>query len=83
MSNINALLLEVAKLHLKVDTLETRNSDRLDFQDCHVANLKRALLNAYTLGIENGYKDGYENGQSDAAIATTNFLYPREDASKG
>ena len=29
----NALLLEIAERHLFVETLETRNSDRLDFHE--------------------------------------------------
>jgi len=39
----NALLLEIAERHLFVVTLETRNSDRLDFHEHAVWAIRSAL----------------------------------------
>lgn len=41
---------QIARKTLGLKTLETRNSDRLDFQDLHVASIKAALLAAYQAG---------------------------------
>lgn len=43
---------EIAKKHLFIDTLVSRNSDRLDFYDCGVASLRYALLAAYEAGLK-------------------------------
>ena len=40
----------IAKEHLFVDTLETRNSDSLDFHDVSVWGIRRALEAAYRAG---------------------------------
>ena len=47
---INALLTEIAKEELLVETLETRWSDNLDFYDVSVWGIKRALERAYEAG---------------------------------
>ncbi len=47
---------EIAQKHLKLETLETRNSDGLDFHDCAVWNIRAALEAAYNLGKETGNK---------------------------
>lgn len=41
-----------AKEFFGVSTLETRHSDRLDFYDCSVSSIKRALETAFRLGAE-------------------------------
>ena len=41
---------QIAKQTLGLETLETRNSDRLDFHDLNVASIKAALLAAYQAG---------------------------------
>ena len=41
---------EIARTHLGVETLETRNRDALDFHDLSVAALRDALLAAYEAG---------------------------------
>ena len=46
----NALLLEIAERHLFVETLETRNSDRLDFHEHAVWAIRSALEAAYEAG---------------------------------
>jgi hypothetical protein len=40
----------IAKQTLGLETLETRNSDRLDFHDLNVASIRAALLAAYQAG---------------------------------
>ncbi|MDE2020228.1 MAG: hypothetical protein KGJ13_07835 [Patescibacteria group bacterium] len=40
----------IAKEHLNIETLKTRNSDSLDFHDCSVWGVKKALQAAYDLG---------------------------------
>lgn len=48
---IDELLAEIAKKHLSLETLETRNSDSLDFHDVVVWSLKEALQEAYEAGL--------------------------------
>ncbi len=50
--NIDQLLAEIAKKHLNLETLETRNSDSLDFHDVAVWPLKEALQEAYEAGLK-------------------------------
>ena len=47
-----ALLLEIATKHFhSIETLETRNSDRLDFHDVAVWAIRSALTEAYAAGL--------------------------------
>ena len=47
-----ALLLEIAAKHFhSIETLETRNSDRLDFHDVAVWAMRAALTDAYAAGL--------------------------------
>jgi hypothetical protein len=50
----NAKLLAIAQQHLsaKIETLETRNSDSLDFCEVSVWGIKAALVAAYAAGWE-------------------------------
>ena len=48
-SNANQIQ-AIAQRHLNIETLETRNSDSLDFHDVCVASLKDALEAAYKAG---------------------------------
>ena len=51
--NANArdqLLRRIAAEHLFVETLETRNSDRLDFYDVSVWGIRQALIAAFEAG---------------------------------
>lgn len=41
---------QIARQHLRLETLETRNSDRLDFSDNAVWCLKAALEAAFNAG---------------------------------
>ena len=47
----NQTLEAIAKRCLRVDSLETRNSDALDFCDCAVWQLKEALEAAFASGV--------------------------------
>lgn len=40
----------IAKEHLNIETLKTRNNDSLDFHDCSAWGIKKALQAAYDLG---------------------------------
>ena len=46
-----ALILEIASKHFFIETLETRNSDRLDFHDVAVWAMRNALEEAYAAGL--------------------------------
>lgn len=50
MTDIDQIFEIIAKQHLKIETLKTRNSDSLDFHDCSVWGIKDALQAAYDLG---------------------------------
>lgn len=53
-------LLQIARRHLHLETLETRNSDRLDFSDQGVASLKAALEAAFNAGKAAGNAEARE-----------------------
>ncbi|HHY50998.1 MAG: DUF6900 domain-containing protein [Gammaproteobacteria bacterium] len=48
--DIDRQLQQIALDHLFIDTLETRNSDRLDFHEVSVWAVKSALMAAYQAG---------------------------------
>jgi len=54
MKNKNQLFTEIAKEHLNLETLETRNSDSLDFYDVSVWGIAAALEAAYQAGLNAG-----------------------------
>ncbi|MDD9911673.1 MAG: hypothetical protein OXR68_04135 [Alphaproteobacteria bacterium] len=47
---MNDQLVQIAKEFLSLETLDTRNSDELDFSDQAVWSIKEALEKAYKLG---------------------------------
>ncbi|MDE1901028.1 MAG: hypothetical protein KGI37_05200 [Alphaproteobacteria bacterium] len=67
MTDADAIIAEIAKKQLRIETLETRNADSLDFHDVSVWGLRTALLCAFEAGrkaartkprvIEAGKKD--------------------------
>ena len=59
---LDKLLAQIALDHLFIETLETRNSDRLDFHDVSVWAVQSALVAAYQAGLA--------AGQSTASKAT-------------
>lgn len=50
------LFTEIAQKHLRIETLETRNRDSLDFHDVGVGCLKAALAAAYEAGRQSVLK---------------------------
>ena len=53
----DALILEIAQRQFRIETLETRNWDRLDFHDVAVWALRAALEEAYEAGRAAGRSD--------------------------
>ena len=51
---LDQLLAQIAQEHLLIDTLETRNSDSLDFHDVGVWCVKSAMMAAYQAGLAAG-----------------------------
>ena len=51
-----ALILDIATRHFFIETLETRNRDRLDFHDVAVWAMRAALESAYEAGRVAGAK---------------------------
>jgi hypothetical protein len=47
---LETLLQQIALDHLFIETLETRNSDRMDFHEVSVWGVKSALIAAYEAG---------------------------------
>jgi hypothetical protein len=47
-------LTAIASKYLGLETLEDRNSDRLDFKEQAVWNVRLALIAAYNAGLEQG-----------------------------
>lgn len=54
--NTDRTLTEIARDHFQLETLETRNSDSLDFHDVAVWSIKDALKEAYELGLKSAQK---------------------------
>lgn len=53
-STIDQIFALIAEKHLFIETLETRNSDSLDFHDVAVWNVRHALEAAFKAGVELG-----------------------------
>jgi hypothetical protein len=56
MNKVDALLTQIAQRILRIETLESRRRDSLDFHDVSVWELRDALEAAYNAGIEQGRK---------------------------
>ena len=56
MNQLENLLTQIAQQHLRIETLETRKSDGLDFHDVAVWCLRDALEAAFNAGVEPGSK---------------------------
>ena len=46
-----ALMLDIAKRHFSVETLDTRDSDGLDFHEVAIWSIRAALIEAYAAGL--------------------------------
>ena len=51
---LNQLMTQIAQQHLRLETLETRHSDSLDFHDVSVWAVQSALVAAYQAGLAAG-----------------------------
>ena len=56
MTHKEASIQTIAKNTLQLETLETRNSDSLDFHDMSVWEIHEALKQAYEAGLAQGRK---------------------------
>ena len=54
MNQLDTIFTLIANKHLGIETLQTRNSDRLDFHDCAVWCIREALEAAFKAGVEVG-----------------------------
>ena len=54
---LETLFQQIALDHLFIETLETRNSDRLDFHEVSVWGVKSALMAAYEAGRQAAKQD--------------------------
>lgn len=52
METNKAILAEIAKEHLSIDTFDSRKSDRLDFHDLAVWSIEQALDAAFQAGLD-------------------------------
>ena len=59
--NRDATIAAIARDVLSIETLETRNSDRLDFHDVAVWTVREALEKAYAAGNEAATKHTARN----------------------
>lgn len=57
-ASIDTLLQQIAREHLRIDTLEARNQDQLDFHEVSVWSLQSALQAAYEAGRQSAQKHG-------------------------
>ncbi len=62
----------IAKEVLHLETLETRNSDSLDFRDQAVWNIKTALEQAYDAGVLRGMSEERRRQRSNRQIKSKN-----------
>lgn len=61
MNQLDRIYALIAQKHLHIDTLETRNSDRLDFHDVSVWGVRDALEAAFKAGVEVGVSLSHPN----------------------
>ena len=53
-TDMDTKIKKIADKILNIKTMETQNSDRLDFHELHIAEIKEALELAYKMGQNNG-----------------------------
>jgi hypothetical protein len=72
------MLEAIAREALGIRTLETRNSDHLDFHEVAVWSLKAALRKAFSVGYEQAVTDRepQERSEDDANLVPPNFACP-------
>lgn len=72
MNPIDQLLTRIAQQHLRIDTLETRKSDGLDFHDVAVWCLRDALEAAFNAGVEQGQRQALLQARKATKLERTN-----------
>ena len=72
MNPIDQLLTRIAQQHLRIDTLETRKSDGLDFHDVAVWCLRAALEAAFDAGVEQGKKQAQQQARKATKLERAN-----------
>lgn len=55
MSKLDELLDKIVQKHLGIQTLETQDSDQLDFHEVSVWALRESLIEAFSVGVELGF----------------------------
>ena len=61
MKHLDTRLTRIAQQHLRIETLESRRRDSLDFHEVSVLELRDALEAAYRAGTEQGRKGKKRN----------------------
>ena len=61
MKKYRHIIEQIAKRDLRIDTLEARGSDRLDFHECSVWQIRRALEYAFIAGMMHAVVPGCEH----------------------
>lgn len=79
---MKAKIKEIAKRYLRLETLETRMSDSLDFHDCAVWNIKQALEEAYNAGHAAGWQEALDREYPDFSKVCHHGKYPCGDCHK-
>jgi len=72
MNPIDQLLTRIAQQHLRIDTLETRKSDGLDFHDVAVWGVREALEAAFNAGVEQGKKQALQQARKATKSESSN-----------
>jgi hypothetical protein len=66
MTQFEELMDKIAKKHFGIETLETQNSDQLDFHEVSCWEIKEALTDAFSAGVEFAYQmRRLSNGQEE------------------
>ncbi len=69
---------QIAKDILDLETLETRKSDRLDFHDLAVWEVREALERAFRAGLEAGQKAARRDTAVDASGKRVSVTIPED-----
>ena len=62
MSHNEEMITKIANEVLNIESLETQNSDDLDFHNVAVWEVKQALEKVFALGIERGWQTKAQQG---------------------
>lgn len=73
MTDVDTIIAEIAKKQLRIETLETRNADSLDFHDVSVWGLRTALLCAFEAGRKSAQRKSrvIGTGKKDTSYRAT------------